>query len=260
MRISGCLAMRYAINTNIQYKVSRIHYSIANSQFSITIGGIMDRISVLLAEDHTIVRKGLRSLLDREISIEVIGEAEDGREAVRKAEELQPDVVVMDIGMPGFNGLEATRRLKKRFPGMKIIILTVHNNEEYVLQALRDGASGYLLKKAAPSDLISAIQAAYRGESFLSPSIARTVIDEYLRQTEKVSERDEINEKLTDREREVLQLIAEGHPKREIAELLNISIKTVETHRAHILDKLDVSSTAELIQLTIRKGFLIKDL
>ena len=220
----------------------------------------MDRISVLLAEDHTIVRKGLRSLLDKEISIEVIGEAEDGREAVRKAEELQPDVVVMDIGMPGLNGLEATRRLKKRFPGMKIIILTVHTSEEYVLQALRSGASGYLLKKAAPSDLISAIQAAYRGESFLSPSISRTVIDEYLRQTEKVSERDKIYGKLTDREREVLQLIAEGQPNREIAELLHISIKTVETHRAHILDKLDVSSTAELIQHTIRKGFLIKDL
>ncbi|MBL7174475.1 MAG: response regulator transcription factor [Desulfobacteraceae bacterium] len=140
----------------------------------------MNKIKVLLAEDHTIVRKGLHSLLDKEIGIEVIGEAEDGREVIRKAEELQPDVVVMDIAMPGLNGLEATRRLKKRFPGMKIIILTVHNNEEYVLETLRAGASGYLVKKAAPTDLISAIQAAYRGESFLSPSISRTVIDEYL--------------------------------------------------------------------------------
>ena len=219
----------------------------------------MDKISVLLAEDHTIVRKGLRSLLDKEIGIEVIGEAEDGREAIRKAEELHPDIVVMDIAMPDLNGLEATRRLKKRFPGMKIIILTVHNNEEYVLETLRAGASGYLVKKAAPTDLISAIQAAYRGESFLSPSISRTVIDEYLGKTEKVSERDEIYGKLTDREREVLQLIAEGRPNREIAELLHISIKTVETHRAHIKDKLNVSSTAELIQHAIRKGFLIKD-
>ena len=220
----------------------------------------MDKISVLLAEDHTIVRKGLRSLLDKEIGIEVIGEAEDGREAIRKAEELHPDVVVMDIAMPDLNGLEATRRLKKRFPGMKIIILTVHNNEEYVLETLRAGASGYLVKKAAPTDLISAIQAAYRGESFLSPSISRTVIDEYLGKTEKVSERDEIYGKLTDREREVLQLIAEGHTNRKISELLHVSIKTVETHRAHIKDKLNVSSTAELIQHAIRKGFLIKDL
>jgi len=220
----------------------------------------MDKISVLLAEDHTIVRKGLCSLLDGEMSIEVVGEAEDGREAIRKAEELHPDVVVMDIAMPGLNGLEATRQIKKRFPGMKIIILTVHNNEEYVLETLRAGASGYLVKKAAPTDLISAIQAAYRGESFLSPSISRTVIDEYLGKTEKVSERDEIYGKLTDREREVLQLIAEGHTNRKIAELLHISIKTVETHRAHIKDKLDVSSTAELIKHAIRKGFLIKDL
>jgi DNA-binding NarL/FixJ family response regulator len=219
----------------------------------------MNKIKVLLAEDHTIVRKGLRSLLDKEIGIEVIGEAEDGREAIRKAEELHPDVVVMDIAMPGLNGLEATRQIKKRFPGMKIIILTVHNNEEYVLETLRAGASGYLVKKAAPTDLISAIQAAYRGESFLSPSISRTVIDEYLRKTEKMSERDEIYGKLTDREREVLQLIAEGHTNRKISELLHVSIKTVETHRAHIKDKLNVSSTAELIQHAIRKGFLIKD-
>lgn len=219
----------------------------------------MNKIKVLLAEDHIIVRKGLRALLDKEIGIEVIGEAEDGREAIRKAEELHPDVVVMDIAMPGLNGLEATRQIKKRFPGMKIIILTVHNNEEYVLETLRAGASGYLVKKAAPTDLISAIQAAYRGESFLSPSISRTVIDEYLGKTEKVSERDEIYGKLTDREREVLQLIAEGHTNRKISELLHVSIKTVETHRAHIKDKLNVSSTAELIQHAIRKGFLIKD-
>jgi len=219
----------------------------------------MDKISVLLAEDHTIVRKGLRSLLDRAISIEVVGEAEDGREAIKKAEELHPDVVVMDIAMPGLNGLEATRQLKKRFPGMKIIVLTMHANEEYVLQTLRAGASGYLVKKAAPTDLISAIHAAHRGESFLSPSISKTVIDEYLRQAEKAEEGKGSHEKLTEREREVLQLIAEGHPNREIAELLYVSIKTVETHRAHIMDKLNVNSTAELIQYAIGKGLIIKD-
>jgi len=219
----------------------------------------MDKIGVLLAEDHTIVRKGLRALLDGEMGIEVVGEAEDGREAIRKAEELQPDVVVMDIAMPGLNGLEATRRLKKSFPDMKIIILTAYSNEEYVLETLRAGASGYLVKKTAPSDLITAIQTSYRGESFLSPSISKTVIEKYIQQAGKMEERDEKPEKLTDREREVLQLIAEGHKNREIAELLYVSIKTIETHRAHIMDKLEVRSRAELTQYAIRLGLIIKD-
>ena len=220
----------------------------------------MNKIKVLLAEDHTIVRKGLHSLLEKEIGVEVVGEAEDGREAVRKAEKLQPDVVVMDIAMPGLNGLEATRQIKKRFPEMKIIILTVHANEEYVLQTLRAGASGYLVKKAAPADLIEAIQAVYKGDSFLSPSISKTVIDEYIRQTETKSERDIIYGKLTTREREVFQLIIEGHKNREIADLLYVSIKTVETHKAHIMDKLNVHSTAELIRYAMDKDLIIKDI
>jgi DNA-binding NarL/FixJ family response regulator len=220
----------------------------------------MDNIKVLLAEDHTIVRKGLRSLLEKEIGIEVVGEAEDGREAVRKAEKLQPDVVMMDIAMPGLNGLEATRQIKKRFPEMKIIILTVHANEEYVLQTLRAGASGYLVKKAAPADLIEAIQAVYKGDSFLSPSISKTVIDEYIRQAETKSERDIIYGKLTNREREVFQLIIEGHKNREIADLLYVSIKTVETHKAHIMDKLNVHSTAKLIRYAMDKDLIIKDI
>ena len=220
----------------------------------------MDNIKVLLAEDHTIVRKGIRSLLDKESGIKVIGEAEDGRDAIKKTEALQPDVVVMDIGMPGLNGLEATRQLKKRFPEMKFIILTVHANEEYVLQTLRAGASGYLVKKAAPSELISAIQAVYKGDSFLSPSISRTVIDEYIRQAEQMSEGEEIHEKLTSREREVFQLIIEGHKNREIANLLHVSIKTVETHKAHIMDKLNVHSTAKLIRYAMDKDLIIKDI
>ncbi len=219
----------------------------------------MDTIRVLLVEDHTIVRKGLRSLLDSEIGIKIVGEAEDGREAVRKAEKLQPDVVVMDIAMPGLNGMEATRQIKKRFPGMKIIILTVHANEEYVLQTLRTGASGYLVKKAAPADLIEAIQAVYKGDAFLSPSISKTVIDEYIRQTETKSERDIIYGKLTTREREVFQLIIEGHKNREIANLLHVSIKTVETHKAHIMDKLNVHSAAELIRYAMDKDLIVKD-
>lgn len=219
----------------------------------------MDKTRVLLAEDHTIVRKGLRSLLDKETGIEVVGEAEDGREAIVKAEELHPDVVVMDIAMPGLNGLEATRQIKKRFSDMKIIILTMHANEEYILQSLKAGASGYLVKKAAPAELISAINAVHKGNSFLSPSISRTVIDEYIRRSKEISEGEEGFEQLTVREREVLQLIAEGRKTREIAELLYISIKTVETHRAHIMNKLDIHSTAELTRYAIRKGIISSD-
>jgi len=216
----------------------------------------MDKTRVLLAEDHTIVRKGLRSLLDKETGIKVVEEAEDGREAILKAEELYPDVVVMDIAMPGLNGLEATRQIKKRFPDIKIIILTMHANEEYILQSLKAGASGYLIKKAAPAELISAINAVHKGNSFLSPSISRMVIDEYIRRSKEISEGEEGFEQLTVREREVLQLIAEGRKTREIAELLYISIKTVETHRAHIMNKLDIHSTAELTRYAIRKGII----
>jgi len=219
----------------------------------------MDKTRVLLAEDHTIVRKGLRSLLDKETGIKVVEEAEDGREAILKAEELYPDVVVMDIAMPGLNGLEATRQIKKRFPDIKIIILTMHANEEYILQSLKAGASGYLIKKAAPAELISAINAVHKGNSFLSPSISRTVIDEYVRRSKEISEGEEGFEQLTVREREVLQLIAEGRKTREIAELLYISIKTVETHRAHIMNKLDIHSTAELTRYAIRKGIISSD-
>ena len=218
----------------------------------------MNKIRVLLAEDHTIVRKGLRSLLDGEAGIEVIGEAEDGREAVEKVGQLLPDVVLMDITMPSLNGLEATRQIKKRFPEVKVVILTMHANEEYIFQILRAGASGYLVKQAAPTELLSAIQAAYQGESFLSPSISRKVIEEYIQQAEATAEKDSYDQ-LTDREREVLQLIAEGHPNREIADLLHISVKTVETHRANLMDKLDVHSTAELTQYAIRKGVISTD-
>jgi DNA-binding NarL/FixJ family response regulator len=218
----------------------------------------MSKIRVLLAEDHTIVRKGLRSLLDGEAGIEVIGEAQDGREAVEKVQQLLPDVVLMDIAMPALSGLEATRQIKKRFPEVRVLILTMHATEEYIFQILRVGASGYVVKQAAPNELISAIQAVYRGESFLSPSISKKVIEEYIRQAEAMAERDSYDQ-LTTREREVLQLIAEGRSTREIAELLHISTKTVETHRAHLMDKLDTHSTAELTQYAIRKGVIRAD-
>ena len=215
-------------------------------------------IRVLLAEDHTIVRKGLRSLLDGEADIEVVGEAADGREAVGKVQLLLPDVVLMDIAMPALNGLEATRQIRHRFPEVKVLILTMHANEEYIFQILRAGASGYVVKQAAPTELISAIHAACRGESFLSPSISRTVIEEYIQQAKATAGEDSLD-KLTPREREVLQLIAEGHPNREIAEVLHISVKTVETHRANLMNKLDLHSAAELTQYAIRKGVIGSD-
>jgi two-component system response regulator NreC len=215
----------------------------------------MSEIRVLLAEDHTIVRKGLRSLLDAEATMTVVGEAENGRQAIDQVEHLLPDVVVMDIAMPGLNGLEATRQIKKRFPDVQVLVLTVHTGEEYILQILRAGASGYLVKQAAPTDLVQAIQAAHRGDVFLSPSISRKVIEEYVQQASAAPEVDSY-ETLTDREREVLQLIAEGSSTRQIAEQLHISVKTVETHRAHLMDKLELHSTAELTQYAIRKGVI----
>ena len=218
----------------------------------------MNRIRVLLAEDHTIVRKGLRFLLDSEAGIEVVGEAEDGRQAIEKVGQLRPHLVLMDITMPGLNGLEATRQIKKRFPEVKVLILTVHATEEYILQILRAGASGYVVKQAAVTELVSAIRAVCRGDSFLSPSISREVIEEYIQRVEAIGEKDSYDQ-LTNRERQVLQLITEGHPNREIAELLHISVKTVETHRAHLMDKLDIHSTAELTQYAIRKGIIRAD-
>jgi DNA-binding NarL/FixJ family response regulator len=215
----------------------------------------MNKISVLLVDDHTIVRKGLRSLLDAEADIQVIGEAEDGREAVEKVGRLRPQVVVMDITMPGLNGLEATRQIKERFPQVQVVVLTMHTAEEYIFQILRAGTSGYVVKRAAPSELISAVRAAYRGESFLSPSVSKTVIEEYLRKAEALAGENSY-ETLTPREREVLQLLAEGHSNRRIAELLCLSVKTVQSHRANLMRKLDIHSTAELTQYAIRKGVI----
>jgi len=217
----------------------------------------MSKIRVLLADDHTIVRKGLCALLADEPGIEVLAEAEDGREAVRLAEELHPDVALMDLSMPGLGGLEATRQIKRRLPEVKVLVLTRHADEEYILQILRAGASGYVVKSAAPAELVSAIQAVSRGDSFLSPTISKTVIEEYVRQAE--ARVDDSYEQLTGREREVLQLVAEGHSSREIAERLTLSEKTVRTHRANLMDKLALHSTAELAQYAIRKGLVCLD-
>ena len=219
----------------------------------------MKAIKVLLVEDHTIVRKGLRSLLEHEPGIEVAGEAEDGREAIKKVQQEQPDIVLMDISMPGLNGIEAARLIKKALPKTKVLMLSVHVSEEYVFQALRARASGYVIKKAAPAELIAAIRAVHRGELFITPTISGRIIQNFIMNPKMISEKEEKLYNLTSREREVLQLVAEGRTNRKIADLLHISIKTVQTHRASIMDKLGKNSTAELTQFAICKGLINPD-
>ena len=222
---------------------------------------VKDMISVLIAEDHTIVRKGLCSLLEKEPGIVVVAEAENGRDAVMKAEKTNPDVVVMDIGMPLLNGIEACRQLKKRSPEIEVIILTVHDNEEYVLQALKAGASGYLIKKAAPMDLVNAICEVHKGRSYLGSSISKTLINEYLRQSVTISDidKDSREKDLTSRQTEVLQLLAEGYTNRETAKILCVSIKTIETHRAQIKKRLNIQKTIGLVKYALSKGLIIKE-
>lgn len=218
----------------------------------------MDTINILLAEDHTIVRKGLRSLLEDEENLRVAGEAADGRQAVNQVAKLRPDVVLMDIGMPGLNGIEATRQIKKRFPEVNVLILSVHSQEEYIYQTLRAGASGYLLKRTAPAEMFTAIRAVCQGQFFLSPSISQKVVNKYVDYANRRQLPDRYAT-LSGREREVLQLIAEGHPRRKIAEILHISVKTVETHRANLLKKLNIDNTAALIRFAIWKNLIAID-
>jgi DNA-binding NarL/FixJ family response regulator len=218
----------------------------------------MSKIKILLADDHTIVRKGLRSLLDSEANIEVVGEAEDGRETLEKVEQLSPDIVLMDSTMPILNGLEATRQIGKRFPQVKVLVLTMHTNEEYIFQFLQAGALGYVVKQAAPKELVSAIEAVHRGDCFLSPAISKTIIEEYIRQT-KAIEKEDSYEQLTDREREVLQLIVEGFSNREIAEKLHISLKTAGVHRINLMHKLNIHNVTELTKYALRKGVISLD-
>ena len=214
----------------------------------------MGKIKVLVADDHTILRQGIKSLLANEEEIEVIGEAKNGREALTIIEETLPDVILMDIAMPGLNGLEATRRIKKKFPRMKVLVLTMYTNEEYIFQILNAGANGYLVKETAFQDLISAIKAVYKNEAFMSPSISKKVINSYIKRAQ--NDEEETCEVLTTREREILQLIAEGNSSKKIAELLFISPKTVETHRTHIMDKLNIHNRTGLVKYAIRKGIV----
>ncbi len=211
----------------------------------------MDKIRILVVDDHAILRDGIRALLSLHDDIEIVAEASEGKEAIEKARELVPDVVVMDIAMPGMDGLEATRRIAKKEPAVKVLVLTQHNNREYILAAIKAGAAGYVPKGALGSELISAIRTVHRGDSFLYPSAAAVLIGDYLRQVE-----EEPYDRLTDREREILKLITEGHTSREIAEMLFISVKTVLGHRTKIMEKLDIHNRTELIKYAIRKGLV----
>ncbi|MDO8735806.1 MAG: response regulator transcription factor [Thermoleophilia bacterium] len=219
----------------------------------------MSKIRILLADDHAILRAGLVRLLSEEPDIEVVGEADNGREAVQKVQELHPDIVLMDIGMPVMNGMEATKQIKKRDSDVKILVLTMHDNEEYLFQVLQAGASGYVLKKAADSDLVNAIHVVSRGDCFLYPSAAKMVVEDYLEKLKHGQEPTSSFDTLTDREREILTLVAEGYTNREIAEALFISVKTVETHKANIMEKLNLHKRAELVRYAIKKGMLQVD-
>lgn len=214
----------------------------------------MNKIRILLADDHTILREGIRSLLEHEPDMDVIGEAEDGHQAVKIAAQVKPDVVLMDISMPRLNGLEATSQIKKFIPDAKVLILTMYDNEEYIRKALAAGAMGYLLKDAAARELLGAIRAVYRGEAVLSPAVTRLVIEDYLRWGDLKIE--EPNDELSEREREILQLIAEGNTNKQIADILCISIKTVQAHRTSLMNKLDLHDRGELIKYAIQKKII----
>jgi two-component system response regulator NreC len=213
----------------------------------------MKKIRVVIAEDHTIVRQGLTALLRSESDIEVVGEASDGLEAIELSKTKIPDVVLMDVAMRNLNGLDATRSIKKQFPEMKVLVLTMYDNEEMIFQILKAGASGYLVKDSAMTDLVSAIRAIHQGDSYLSPSISRKVIEEYIRRAEQ-GEKGCPDELLSSREREILQLIAEGNSIPQIASLLCISKKTVEAHKTHIMEKLNIHDKVGLIKYAIRVG------
>jgi len=213
--------------------------------------------TILIAEDHTILREGLRSLLNTDQDFEVVGEAEDGREAIRVAEKLRPDLILMDLTMPKMNGLEAIKEIKKRSPASKILVLTVHKTEEYILAALEVGADGYVVKDATHSELVMAMQKVLTGGRFLSPDISEKVIDGYL-EGQKALRTKTPWDTLTQREREILKLVAEGYKNKDVADYLFISVKTVEKHRANLMRKLDLHNAAGLTALAIEKGLIEK--
>ena len=211
----------------------------------------MEKIRVFLVDDHTVVRQGLRRILESDDEIEIVGEAGDGRTAIDLVQRLRPHVVVMDVAMPELNGIEATRQITKRVEGTKVLVLSMHGDDVYVRQALKAGARGYLLKDSEDLDLIKAVKAIRGGGSFFSPPVSKVVLSGYLGDRPDADGDDGVS-RLTDREREVLQLIAEGKTNKEVAHALSVSVNTVETHRKHIMEKLDLHNTAELVRFAIR--------
>ena len=212
-------------------------------------------VRVLLADDHALVRAGIRALLTALPAIEVVGEVADGREAVRAITSAQPHVVLMDIMMPGLNGLDATARIVKEFPAVRVVMLSMNANEEYVLQAMRAGARGYLLKNVEPTELAQAIAAVARGETYLTAAVSRHVISAYVQRTGAANSL----ERLTPRQREILQFVAEGYTTKEIASTLALSVKTIEMHRAQLMEALDIHDIAGLVRYAIRMGIVSSD-
>ena len=215
----------------------------------------MKKLRILLADDHIVMRTGLRALLERQPNLEVVGESENGRETVALAAALRPDVVVMDVGMPILNGIEATQTIVTQNPTVAVVILSMHADESYVMRALKSGARGYLLKDSAAADLIGAIHAISQGKSFFSPKVSRILAEDYVRVLKQKGAVDTYD-LLTSREREILQLLAEGQTNKDVATALNISPYTVETHRSHILQKLNLHNSAELVLYAVRKGII----
>lgn len=215
----------------------------------------MNPTRIVIADDHTIMRNGLRLMLDRQPDFQVVAEAADGRQTIEACEANNPDVVVLDIAMPNLNGIEAARQISAKLPRISIVILSMHSDESYVLRALKAGARGYLLKDSAEADLINAIKAVSEGKAFFSPAISKMLVEDYMRRLEQRGVEDSY-ELLTTREREILQLLAEGKSNKEVAVILSLSLYTVETHRGNILQKLNLHSVPELILYAVRKGVI----
>lgn len=215
----------------------------------------MPQIRILLADDHTIIRSGLRLLLEQQPDFKVVAEANDGREALQLAAKHHPDVAILDIGMPQLNGIEATRQIVSQSPGIYVVILSMHADEGYVLRALKAGARAYILKNSAEADLIRAVRSVAEGKSFFSPVISKMLLEDYVRRVQEKQVEDSYD-LLTPREREILQLLAEGRTNKEAANILNLSLHTVETHRGNILEKLNLHGVPELILYAVRKGII----
>ena len=216
----------------------------------------MDKKRIVIAEDHTILRAGLKALLESNSNFEVVGEADNGRDAIRRVAELKPDLIIMDLSMPGLSGIDAVKDIRDRYPEVKALVLTVHSEEEYVLSSLEAGANGYVLKDATQNELIAAAERVLNGKTYLSPEITEKVVDSYLQANKNSREPVTKWDSVTQRERQILKLIAEGHTNKSMASYLCISVKTVEKHRANLMKKIDLHSVSALTTYAMEKGII----